>query len=83
MHHSLQEFKRKTSKPVVACILGIGCSGAYYLACGCDGIMAQPSSVTGSIIAKSAVTAKAFEVHPPHFRYQPKINVRLTIQAAN
>lgn len=49
MHHSLQEFKRKTSKPVVACVLGMGCSGAYYLACGCDGIMAQPSSVTGNI----------------------------------
>jgi len=49
MHHSLQEFKRKTGKPVVACVLGLGCSGAYYLACGCDGIMAQPSSVTGSI----------------------------------
>jgi protease-4 len=49
MYHSLREFKRKTSKPVVACILGVGCSGAYYLACGSDGIMAQPGSVTGSI----------------------------------
>ena len=49
MHHSLKEFKRKTGKPVVACVLGLGCSGAYYLACGCDGIMAQPSSVTGNI----------------------------------
>ena len=49
MHHSLREFKRKTGKPVVACILGVGCSGAYYLACGSDGILAQPGSVTGSI----------------------------------
>jgi protease-4 len=49
MYHSLREFKRKTSKPVVACILGVGCSGAYYLACGGDGILAQPGSVTGSI----------------------------------
>jgi protease-4 len=49
MYHSLQEFKRETSKPVVACILDLGCSGAYYLACGSDGIVAQPSSVTGSI----------------------------------
>jgi protease-4 len=49
MYHSLREFKRETSKPVVACVLGLGCSGAYYLACGCDGIMAQPSSVTGNI----------------------------------
>jgi len=49
MHHSLREFKNKTGKPVVASILGLGCSGAYYLACGCDGIIAQPSSVTGNI----------------------------------
>lgn len=49
MYHSLREFKRKTSKPVITCILDLGCSGAYYLACGSDGIMAQPSSITGSI----------------------------------
>jgi len=49
MHHRLREFMKKTGKPVIACILDLGCSGAYYLACGCDGIMAQPGSVTGSI----------------------------------
>jgi protease-4 len=49
MYHSLCEFKRKTGKPVVTCILGLGCSGAYYVACGSDGIVAQPGSVTGSI----------------------------------
>lgn len=49
MHHRLLEFKRKTGKPVVACVVGLGCSGAYYLACGSDGIMAQPSAVTGNI----------------------------------
>ena len=49
MYHSLREFKRKTGKPVVTCILGLGCSGAYYIACGSDGIVAQPGSVTGSI----------------------------------
>jgi len=49
MHHRLLEFKRKTAKPVIACVMGLGCSGAYYLACGCDGIVIQPSGVTGSI----------------------------------
>jgi protease-4 len=49
MYHSLREFKRKTGKPVIACILGVGCSGAYYLACGSDGIIAQPGGITGSI----------------------------------
>jgi len=49
MYHSLVEFKRKTNKPVIACMLDLACSGAYYLASGCDGIIAQPSCVTGSI----------------------------------
>jgi protease IV len=49
MYHSLQEFKNKTGKPVVVCIMDMGCSGAYYLACAGDGIMAQPSSVVGNI----------------------------------
>ncbi len=49
MYHSLREFKRQSGKPVVACMLDVAASGAYYLACGCDGIVAQPSSVTGSI----------------------------------
>jgi len=49
MYHHLMEFRRQTGKPVIACVLGIGCSGAYYIACGCDGIMAQPSGVVGNI----------------------------------
>src|SRR4030042_743726 len=49
MYHSLREFKRNTGKPVITCILGLGGSGAYYLACGSDGIVAQRGSVPGSI----------------------------------
>jgi protease IV len=49
MYHSLKEFKSKTDKPVVVCITDMGCSGAYYLACAGDGIIAQPSSVVGNI----------------------------------
>lgn len=49
MYHSLREFKRKTGKPVVSVMMDLACSGAYYLACGTDGIIAQPSCVTGSI----------------------------------
>jgi len=49
MYHSLGEFKRKTGKPVVSVMMDLACSGAYYLACGTDGIVAQPSCVTGSI----------------------------------
>lgn len=49
MYHNLRQFRQQTGKPVIACVLGIGCSGAYYIACGCDGIIAQPSSVVGNI----------------------------------
>jgi protease-4 len=49
MYHQLRQFRQETGKPVIACVLGIGCSGAYYIACGCDGIIAQPSSVVGNI----------------------------------
>jgi protease-4 len=49
MYHRLRQFRQQTGKPVIACILGVGCSGAYYIACGCDGIIAQPSGVVGNI----------------------------------
>ncbi|MBN1764446.1 MAG: signal peptide peptidase SppA [Sedimentisphaerales bacterium] len=49
MYHRLREFKEKTDKPVVACMLDVAASGGYYLACGSDYIMATPGTVTGSI----------------------------------
>jgi protease-4 len=49
MYHRLMEFRQQTGKPVIASVLGIGCSGAYYVACGSDGITAQPSGVVGNI----------------------------------
>lgn len=49
MYHELLEFKRATGKPVICCVVGLGCSGGYYLACGCDGIIVQPTAVTGNI----------------------------------
>jgi len=49
MYHALKKFKQKSHKPVISSMLGVTASGGYYLACGSDGIVAQPSSVTGSI----------------------------------
>lgn len=49
MYYHLTEYKRKTNRPVIACMLDVAASGGYYLACGCDGIVAQPTTVTGSI----------------------------------
>lgn len=43
------KFREDTGVPVIAQITGMGCSGAYYLAAGCDAINIQPSGITGSI----------------------------------
>lgn len=43
-----KEVKRM-KKPVVVSIADIGASGAYYVACGADEIMASPASSVGSI----------------------------------
>jgi len=49
MYNALKDFKQESRKPVIACMLDVSASGAYYIACGCDGIVAQPTTVTGSI----------------------------------
>ncbi len=49
MYNELADFKAAAKKPVIACILDVGASGGYYIACGCDEIIAGPSSITGSI----------------------------------
>jgi protease-4 len=49
MHDELVHFKRTTQKPVIALMMDVAASGGYYIACACDEIVAQPSSVTGSI----------------------------------
>lgn len=48
MHEEIVHFK-ESGKPVVAVIMDLGASGGYYVACACDEIVAQPSSVVGSI----------------------------------
>jgi protease-4 len=49
MYQDLVHFRQKTHKPVVACMMDVAASGAYYLAMGCDWVIAHPTSVTGSI----------------------------------
>lgn len=48
MHHEITYFK-ECGKPIVAVMMDVAASGAYYAACACDEIVAQPSTVTGSI----------------------------------
>ncbi len=49
MHNRLKRFRKETGKPVIACITDVGASGGYYLACGSQRIICQPSTITGSI----------------------------------
>lgn len=58
MHDEIMYFKRRTGKPVIAIMMDVAASGAYYIACACDEIVAQPSTVTGSI----GVIMQTFEI---------------------
>ncbi len=49
MWRDLQEFKARTSLPVVACLMDVGAGGAYYLATGADSIHAHPTTLSGGI----------------------------------
>jgi protease-4 len=39
----------RSGKPIVASLGALGASGAYYIACGADSIVANPGTITGSI----------------------------------
>jgi len=49
MYETVQRFKQKTHKPVVASLQDLAASGAYYVSCSADKIVAHPTSVVGSI----------------------------------
>jgi protease-4 len=49
MYQDLVNFRHDTKKPVVACMMDVAASGAYYLSMGCDVVYAHPTTVTGSI----------------------------------
>jgi protease-4 len=49
MHAELVRFRARTGVPVVASMGEVAASGGYYLALGADEIVAQPTTITGSI----------------------------------
>jgi protease IV len=49
LYHELKKFRQETGVKLVAHIMDVGASGAYYAALSADAITAQPTSVTGSI----------------------------------
>ena len=49
IYHEIGKFKEKTGKKVVAAIMDVGASGAYYISMAADRVIAHPTAVTGSI----------------------------------
>ncbi len=49
LFHQLREFHQQRPVPLIAQILDMGTSGAYYTALAADEIVASPTSVTGSV----------------------------------
>ncbi len=49
MHQEVLDYKEATGEPVVACFNDVAASGAYYVAAGCNKIIAHPTTITGSI----------------------------------
>jgi protease IV len=49
MHRDLQRFRAITGRPVIACLMDVAAGGAYYLATGCDVIIAHPTTLTGGL----------------------------------
>jgi protease-4 len=49
MYEMLLRFKAKSKKPVIASLQEVAASGGYYVACASDRIVAQPTTVVGSI----------------------------------
>lgn len=49
MYDELLRFKASTHKPVIASAQEVAASGAYYVCCGSDKIVVNPTSIVGSI----------------------------------
>ncbi|MEA3367474.1 MAG: signal peptide peptidase SppA [Planctomycetota bacterium] len=49
LYHHVQVFAEESGKPVVAAMDGVAASGGYYAACAAETIVAQRTTVTGSI----------------------------------
>jgi len=49
IYHEIMTFKKETSIPVVAQFMDMAASGGYYIGVSADKIVAQPTSITGSI----------------------------------
>ncbi len=58
IHHELLAYKKRTGQRIMACLMDVGASGAYYVATAADEIVSHPTTITGSI----GVVAMKFNV---------------------
>ena len=49
IYHDIMNFRNKTHKPVIAFMQGTAASGGYYASVACEKIIAEPTTITGSI----------------------------------
>jgi protease IV len=49
IYNEVLRTKQKRNKIIVSSMASVGASGAYYIACGTDKIVANPGTITGSI----------------------------------
>jgi protease-4 len=49
MYNEIASFRARTKKPVVVSMAEVAASGGYYISLAADRIIAQPSTITGSI----------------------------------
>jgi protease-4 len=59
IHHEIVNFRKKTGKPVVVYMKDLAASGGYYVSAPCDYIVANPTTLTGSI----GVIIQGFNFH--------------------
>ena len=49
IHNAIRTFRDRTGKPVIAFMQGMAASGGYYTSVACEKIVAEPTTITGSI----------------------------------
>lgn len=49
IYHELSTYKAETGVKLVACLMGLGTSGGYYVSLPADHIAAHPTTITGSV----------------------------------
>jgi protease-4 len=49
IYNEIRDFRKEKKKPVVAFMQGVAASGGYYTSVACEKIIAEPTTITGSI----------------------------------